>query len=132
MLEWGEEDPPDEVSGEAVNKWLFNTDTVDQMLKVLMINGHRVAGGDRLGKTIIFAKNIDHAKFIESRFNLAYPEYAGHVARLLTYQTEYAQSVLDDFSVADRQPHIAIAIDIPEVVNLAGWRPSPLKPPGRT
>jgi len=56
LLGWGEEDPPDEVSGEAVNKWLFNTDSVDQMLKVLMTKGHRVAGGDRLGKTIIFAK----------------------------------------------------------------------------
>ena len=129
MLEWGEDDPPDEVSGEAVNKWLFNTDTVDQMLKVLMTKGHRVAGGDRLGKTIIFAKNNEHALFIEKRFNLAYPEYAGHFARLITYQTEYAQSVLDDFSVADRQPHIAISIDmldtgidIPEVVNLVFFK----------
>jgi type I restriction enzyme, R subunit len=129
MLEWGEDDPPDEVSGEAVNKWLFNTDTVDQMLKVLMTKGHRVAGGDRLGKTIIFAKNQDHAKFIEARFNLAYPEHAGHFARLITYQTEYAQSVLDDFSVADKQPHIAISIDmldtgidIPEVVNLVFFK----------
>ena len=129
MLDWGEEDPPDEVSGEAVNKWLFNTDTVDQMLKVLMTKGHRVAGGDRLGKTIIFAKNIDHAKFIKERFDLAYPEYAGHFARMITYQTEYAQSVLDDFSDADKQPHIAISIDmldtgidIPEVVNLVFFK----------
>jgi type I restriction enzyme, R subunit len=129
MLEWGEDDPPDEVSGEAVNKWLFNTDTVDQMLKVLMTKGHRVAGGDRLGKTIIFAKNNAHALFIEGRFNLAYPEYAGHFARLITYQTEYAQSVLDDFSDADKQPHIAISIDmldtgidIPEVVNLVFFK----------
>jgi len=129
LLEWGEDDPPDEVSGDAVNKWLFNTDTVDQMLKVLMTKGHRVAGGDRLGKTIIFAKNNAHALFIEARFNLAYPEYAGHFARLITYQTEYAQSVLDDFSVADRQPHIAISIDmldtgidIPEVVNVVFFK----------
>jgi type I restriction enzyme R subunit len=129
MLEWGEDDPPDEVSGDAVNKWLFNTDTVDQMLKVLMTKGHRVAGGDRLGKTIIFAKNNDHALFIEARFNLAYPEYAGHFARLITYQTEYAQSVLDAFSDADKQPHIAISIDmldtgidIPEVVNLVFFK----------
>ena len=49
--------PPNSVQAEAVNKWLFNTDTVDKALEVLMIQGHRVAGGDRLGKTIIFAKN---------------------------------------------------------------------------
>jgi len=39
----------------------------------LMENGIKVEGGDRLGKTIVFAKNEAHAKFIEARFNAAYP-----------------------------------------------------------
>ena len=45
------------MEAEAVNKWLFNTDTVDKVLAHLMTRGQKVAGGDRLGKTIIFAKN---------------------------------------------------------------------------
>jgi type I restriction enzyme R subunit len=127
MLEWDEEDgdPPDSVDPEAVNKWLFNTDTVDKVLAHVMTEGLKVAGGDRLGKTIIFAKNQDHAEFIEKRFNLAYPNLAGRFARIITFKTEYAQSLIDDFSKKDSDPHIAISvdmldtgIDVPEVVNL--------------
>ena len=43
---------------------------------MLMTRGHKVAGGDRLGKTIIFAKNRKHAEFIAERFNKNYPQYA--------------------------------------------------------
>ncbi|MBY5673592.1 DEAD/DEAH box helicase family protein [Rhizobium leguminosarum] len=128
MLEWDEEDgdPPDSVNAEAVNKWLFNADTVDKVLAHVMTEGLKVAGGDRLGKTIIFAKNQSHAEFIEERFNRAYPHLqAGHFARVITFKTEYAQSLIDDFSKKDGNPHIAISvdmldtgIDVPEVVNL--------------
>ena len=129
-LEWDEEgQAPDEVGAEAVNKWLFNTDTVDKVLELLMTRGHKVAGGDRLGKTIVFAKNNAHANFIADRFNANYPHYAGQFARVITYQTEYAQSLIDDFSVKDKAPHIAISvdmldtgIDVPEVVNLVFFK----------
>ena len=127
MLDWDEEggDPPDSVDAAAVNKWLFNADTVDKVLAHVMREGLKVAGGDRLGKTIIFAKNQAHAEFIEERFNKAYPHLAGHFARIITFKTEYAQSLIDDFSKKDSDPHIAISvdmldtgIDVPEVVNL--------------
>lgn len=129
-LEWNEEGTaPDEVSAEQLNKWLFNTDTVDKVLEVLMTSGQKVAGGDRLGKTIIFAKNNDHAEFIEKRFNANYPEYKGHFARVITYKTEYAQSLIDDFSKKEKAPHIAVSvdmldtgIDVPEVVNLVFFK----------
>jgi type I restriction enzyme, R subunit len=129
--DWGdEEDPPDAVAAEAVNRWLFNADTVDKVLQTLMERGHRVVGGDRLGKTIVFAKNNDHAEFIAQRFDINYPEYAGHFARVITFKTEYAQSLIDDFSVKDKAPHIAISvdmldtgIDVPEVVNLVFFKP---------
>ena len=39
----------------------------------LMTQGTEVAGGDRLGKTIIFAKNQAHAEFIVERFDANYP-----------------------------------------------------------
>lgn len=130
-LEWDEEggEAPDEVNAEAVNQWLFNTDTVDKMLALLMARGHKVAGGDRLGKTIVFAKNQRHAEFIQKRFDANYPEYRGAFARTITFQTEYAQSLIDDFGQKDRAPHIAISvdmldtgIDVPEVVNLVFFK----------
>ena len=65
---------PEEVNAAAVNAWLFNKDTVDKVLKHLMERGQKVAGGDRLGKTIVFAKNHDHAEFIAQRFDANYPQ----------------------------------------------------------
>ena len=87
MLEWGEDEIPDSVEAAEVNKRLFNADTVDQVIAHLMQNGLKVEGGDRLGKTIIFAKNQEHAEFIEERFNAAYPHLAGHFARVITHET---------------------------------------------
>lgn len=128
--DWGDEDDmPHEVAAEAVNRWLFNADTVDKVLATLMTHGHHVAGGDRLGKTIIFAKNNAHAEFIAERFDVSYPEHAGHFARVITHRTEYAQTLIDDFSVANKAPHIAVSvdmldtgIDVPEVVNLVFFK----------
>lgn len=128
--EWDEEgNVPDSVDAAALNKWLFNIDTVDKVLAHLMSNGQNVAGGDRLGKTIIFAKSNDHAEFIAERFNANYPQYKGHFARVVTYKTEYAQSLIDDFSNKEKMPHIAISvdmldtgIDVPEVVNLVFFK----------
>ena len=125
-LEWDTEgNAPERVEAEAVNKWLFNKDTVDKVLEHLMTRGLKVAGGDRLGKTIIFAKNQDHAEFIAQRFNANYPHLKGEFARVITFKTSYAQSLIDNFSQKDKEPHIAISvdmldtgIDVPEVVNL--------------
>ena len=129
-LDWDEEGGvPEEVNADAVNKWLFNTDTVDKVLATLMTRGHTVAGGDRLGKTIVFAKNMAHAEFIAERFNANYPHHAGLFARVITFKTEYAQSLIDDFSGKDKAPHIAISvdmldtgIDVPEVLNLVFFK----------
>ena len=128
-LDWGEDGPPDEVGAEELNRFLFNEDTVDKVLETLMVQGYKVAGGDRLGKTIIFAKSQNHADFIAKRFDLAYPELAGHFARVITHGSPYAQSLIDDFSIRDKAPHIAISvdmldtgIDVPEVVNLVFFK----------
>ncbi|ULA58100.1 MAG: Type I restriction-modification system, restriction subunit R [Nitrospira sp.] len=125
-LEWSDDGTvPNRVEAEAVNSWLFNKDTVDKVLEHVMTRGLTIAGGDRLGKTIIFAKNQPHADFIAERFNANYPHFKGAFARVITFKTEYAQSLIDDFSNKDKAPHIAISvdmldtgIDIPEVVNL--------------
>jgi type I restriction enzyme, R subunit len=129
-LEWNEEgDIPRRVEAAAVNKWLFNKDTVDKVLEHVMTRGITVAAGDRLGKTIIFAKNHDHAVFIAERFDANYPQYKGAFARVIDFKVEYAQSLIDDFSNLAKAPHIAISvdmldtgIDIPEVVNLVFFK----------
>lgn len=129
-IEWDEEgNVPEQVDAAAVNQWLFNEDTVDKVLEHLMTHGLKVADGDRLGKTIIFAKNHDHAQFIAQRFDANYPHLAGKFARVIDFKTDYAQSLIDDFSEPDKAPHIAISvdmldtgIDIPEVVNLVFFK----------
>ena len=77
-LEWDEDgEVPDHVEAEAVNKWLFNEDTVDKVLAHLMTRGQTVAGGDRLGKTILFAKNRAHANFSAGPFDAKNPYFHG-------------------------------------------------------
>jgi type I restriction enzyme R subunit len=130
-LEWDEDGTvPGVVEAPALNKWLFNADTVDRVLEHLMTDGLNVEDGDRLGKTIIFAKNHDHAEFIASRFDANYPHLAGHFARVIDFQISYAQSLIDDFSDPRKAPHIAVSvdmldtgIDIPEIVNLVFFKP---------
>jgi type I restriction enzyme R subunit len=129
-LEWDEEgNVPERVEAEALNQWLFNKDTVDRVLAHLMTRGLKVAGGDRLGKTILFAKNRAHADFIAERFDVNYPHFKGEFARAITFKTEYAQNLIDNFSAKEKAPHIAISvdmldtgIDIPEVVNLVFFK----------
>ena len=133
-LDWGDDEDdaglPERVNASAINSWLFNSDTVDKVLQHLMQHGHTVDGGDRLAKTIIFARNHEHAKFIEERFNRHYPQYAGHFARVIDHYATYPQSLIDDFSRKDKAPHIAISvdmldtgIDVPEVANLVFFKP---------
>lgn len=129
-LDWDEDGSvPDNVDPQSVNKWLFNKDTVDKVLEHLMTKGIKVAGGDRLGKTVIFAKNQAHADFIADRFNVNYPNYKGEFARVITFKIEYAQSLIDSFSGKDKPPHIAVSvdmldtgIDVPEIVNLVFFK----------
>ena len=94
-----------------------------------MTRGLKVAGGDRLGKTILFAKNQAHAQFVAERFNANYPHFKGEFARVITFKTEYAQSLIDNFSNKEKSPYLAISvdmldtgIDIPEVVNLVFFK----------
>ena len=133
-LDWGddvdESSLPDRVDAAAINGWLFNKDTVDKVLQHLMEHGHTVEGGDRLAKTILFARNHTHAQFIEERFNHHYPQLKGSFARIIDHYATYPQSLLDDFAQKDTAPHIAISvdmldtgIDIPEVANLVFFKP---------
>lgn len=129
-IEWEDEDgTPDHIDPTALNNWLFNLDTIDKVLKFLMESGQKVEGGDKLGKTIIFAKNRRHAKLITERFDANYPHLAGQFAALIDYKTTYAQNLIDNFSTVEKMPQIAVSIDmldtgidIPEIVNLVFFK----------
>lgn len=119
----------DTIDSAAVNEWLFNADTIDTVLRELMEKGLRIEGGDKLGKTIIFAKSSKHAKAIVERFNSLYPEYGGNYAKVIDYSTKYVDTLIDDFSDPIKMPQIAVSvdmldtgIDIPQVLNLVFFK----------
>lgn len=120
---------PDFIPSAALNKFVFNEKTVDMVLQDLMERGIKVAGGDRLGKTIIFAQNKRHAEFILERFNKLYPQYHGSFAQRVICDDSYAQTIIDDFKQPEKEPHIAVSvdmmdtgIDVPECVNLVFFK----------
>lgn len=128
-LDWGETGRRDEVTAGEINKYLFNEDTVDKVLAHVMQHGIHVDGGDKIGKTIIFAANKPHAKFIEERFNAGWPNYGGTFARRIVDGESYAQSLIEAFEIPNKEPQIAISVDmldtgvdIPEVVNLVFFK----------
>ena len=120
---------PDFIPSAALNKFVFNEKTVDMVLQDLIERGIKVAGGDRLGKTIIFAQNKRHAEFILERFNKLYPQYHGSFAQRVICDDSYAQTIIDDFKQPEKEPHIAVSvdmmdtgIDVPECVNLVFFK----------
>lgn len=121
---------PDEIDATALNNWLFNTDTVDKVIGHLMTNGIKVEGGDKLAKTIIFARSHKHAMFIKERFDKQYPHYRGEFLKVIDYQEEYKYDLLNKFKVKNSMPQIAVSvdmldtgIDVPEVCNLVFFKP---------
>ena len=119
---------PDSISSAALNSKIFNEDTIRQVLNILMTNGIKIDYGEKIGKTIIFAKNHDHAEKILEIFNKEYPHMKGYAAVIDNY-INYAQTAIDDFSDPKKQPQIAISvdmldtgIDVPEVVNLVFFK----------
>ena len=119
---------PERIGSSALNEWIFNEDTIKEVLHVLMTNGLTVDYGQKLGKTIIFAKNHTHAEKILEIFNRQYPHLPGFAMVIDNYMT-YAQSAIDEFSDPKKLPQIAISvdmldtgIDVPEVLNLVFFK----------
>jgi len=119
---------PDFVPSAALNKFVFNENTVDTVLQDLMERGIKVEGGDKLGKTIIFAQNKAHAEYIVNRFDKLYPKYNGKFASRIICDDSYAQTIIDDFKFKE-MPVIAVSVDmmdtgvdVPSCVNLVFFK----------
>lgn len=121
-------DLPESINSSALNTWIFNEDTIKQVLNILMRDGIKIDYGQKLGKSIIFAKNHDHAEKILEVFNKEYPHLPDYAKVIDNYMT-YAQSAIDEFSDPQKMPQIAISvdmldtgIDVPEVLNLVFFK----------
>lgn len=119
---------PEKISSSALNSWVFNEDTIKQVLHILMNEGLRVDYGQKIGKTIIFAKSHEHADKILEVFGKEYPHLPGYAKVIDNYMT-YAQSAIDEFSEPEKLPQIAISvdmldtgIDVPEILNLVFFK----------
>lgn len=119
---------PESIGAAALNEWIFNEDTIKQVLNILMTNGLKIDYGQKIGKTIVFAKNHYHAERILEVFHKEYPHLPDYAKVIDNYMT-YAQSAIDEFSDPKKMPQIAISvdmldtgIDVPEVLNLVFFK----------
>ena len=119
---------PEAINASALNTWIFNEDTIRQVLDTVMTNGIKIDYGQKLGKTIIFAKSHEHAEKILKIFNKEYPHLLNYAKVIDNYMT-YVQSAIDEFSDPKKMPQIAISvdmldtgIDVPEILNLVFFK----------
>jgi type I restriction enzyme R subunit len=122
---------PEEISSNAMNKWLFNRDTVNKVLDALMEHGLKIEGGDKIGRTIIFAVNQNHAKFIVDCFLERYPDKPSGFISMIHNEVSHAQSLIEAFcdKYKENLPQIAVSVDMmdtgidaPRVLNLVFFK----------
>ncbi|MGN0327396.1 MAG: DEAD/DEAH box helicase family protein [Lachnospira sp.] len=120
---------PESIASSALNTWIFNEDTIRKALHILMTDGIKIKYGECIGKTIIFAKNHEHAEKIYEIFHKEYPHLPNDFAKVIDNHINYAQSAIDEFSDPNKLPQIAISvdmldtgIDVPEVLNLVFFK----------
>ena len=119
-----------DIANNEIFSYIFNIDTIDEVLQDLMEKGLKVQYGERIGKSIIFAYNHRHAELIVERFNTLYPEYGAEFCALIDNYVTYSQDLINRFEVRDNNPQIAVSvdmldtgIDVPDVLNLVFFKP---------
>ncbi|WP_420886864.1 DEAD/DEAH box helicase family protein [Candidatus Magnetaquicoccus inordinatus] len=117
---------------QQIDKAVFNRDTNKHVLRNLMENGLRESTGTHPGKSILFARNHNHAVLLSQLFDELYPQYGGGFCQVIDNYDPRAEQLIDDFKGIGSNPGLTIAIsvdmldtgiDIPEVVNLVFAKP---------
>lgn len=117
---------------EQVSKAVFNKDTDRAILRNLMEKGLKVDEGSKLGKTIVFARNHDHAVQLHTLFDELYPQYGGTFCAVIDNYEPRAEQLIDDFKTTDGSKDLTIAIsvdmldtgiDVPSILNLVFAKP---------
>lgn len=128
--EKGEELEHLDYNAKEVDKNVYNKDTARHIIRNLMENGIKDASQQEVGKTIIFARNHNHAVLLQQIFDELYPQYGGKFCQVIDNYDPRAEQLIDDFKEADNELTIAVSvdmldtgIDVPEVVNLVFAKP---------
>jgi type I restriction enzyme R subunit len=115
---------------QEIDAAVFNMDTNRIILRNLMDNGLRDADGQLPGKSIVFARNIEHARLLAALFDDMYPQFAGKFCRVIHSKEPRAEDLIDQLKEPKGNLRIAISvdmldtgIDVPEVVNLVFAKP---------
>lgn len=119
-----------EIKGHLLNTKFINLGTIDAMLGELMKNGLKVEGGDKLGKTIIFAKRHQEAEKIVERFQQLYSHLGMDFCKLIDSKVEDSLTLIDQFGVRNTPPQLVVSvdmldtgIDVPDILNLVFFKP---------
>lgn len=120
---------PRDIQSNEIYKYIFNIDTVDKVLQDLMDNGLKVESGEKIGKTIIFAFNSQHAELIVKRFNFLYPQLGPDFCRRIDYKVNYSHDLILRLEQRESLPQIAVTvdmletgIDVPDILNLVFFK----------
>ena len=126
---------PEKIEGKDFYSIITNKDTIREVLKDLMEEGLKVNNGDVLGKTIIFARDHNHAIMIQEEFRNLYPElclannpngvdFCVVVDNKIKYneilQREFKNK--QDIRIVVSVDMMDTGVDIPEVVNLVFFK----------
>lgn len=121
------------VDKNALNDWLFNTDTAIKTLTYVLKHGIKKRGGDEIGKTIIFARNQKHAQFLkDTLLELDKAQFGNDYAKVITHSIPKSEEFIRRFcdEEKERWPQIAISVDMmdtgidaPSAVNLVFYKP---------
>lgn len=131
QIEESGDDPESyDYDADSIDDQIFNKDTNRLILRNLMENGIRDATGQRIGKTIVFARGHRHAVLLHELFNKMYPQYGGTLCAVIDNQIDAREQLIDDFKNPKSNLAIAISvdmldtgIDVPEIVNLVFAKP---------
>ena len=134
----GEDPSQYDFSSEQIDKIIYNKDTNRAILRNLMENGLRDATGQLPGKSIIFARNHQHAVLMRQMFDEMYPQYGGRFCQVIDNYDPRAEQLIDDFKGDGTNNELTIAIsvdmldtgiDVPEILSLVFAKPvrSPVK-----
>ena len=117
------------IDGSNIGRRVINLGTIDAMLGDLMKNGLKVDGGDKLGKTIIFASSHPEAVKIVERFHHLYKELGDDFCVLIDSHVENSDNLIEQFEQRDGLQQIAVSvdmldtgIDVPDILNLVFFK----------
>lgn len=118
-----------EYAQNQVDTSVYNKNTEAKVLRLFMERGIRNADGSTIGKTIVFARNHNHAIYLRDLFYELFPQYGAEFCEVIDNKEPRREALIDSFKIENKLM-VAISvdmldtgIDIPAVVNLVFHKP---------